>query len=95
MKRPLTILLATLLLACVAPPAPAARAQGRTTPPARRRKTRADDHPKIREAIAALEAAKTELEQTEGDFGGHKAEAVEAVNNALKRLRLALQFDKY
>jgi hypothetical protein len=74
--------------------APAALAQNKPTTPARARRT-AVSHPKMREAIASLEAAKTELEQTSGDFGGHKAEAIEAVNNALKRLRLALQFEKY
>lgn len=56
---------------------------------------RAESHPKIREAIAALEAARSEFEQSSGNFGGHKAEAIEAINNTLKRLRLALQFDKY
>ena len=56
---------------------------------------KAGSHPKMREAIASLEAAKAELERANTDFGGHKAEALEAVNNALKRLRLALQFEKY
>jgi hypothetical protein len=95
MKSLLTSLLgATLLLSsslCV----PVAHAQNKPTQQARTRRTRADNHPKIREAIAALEAAKAELEQATGDFGGHKADAIEAVNNALKRLRLALQFEKY
>jgi hypothetical protein len=52
-------------------------------------------YPKIRAAIAALEAAKTELIAAQGDFGGHKNDAIAAVDNALKRLRLALQFEKY
>ncbi|HKC65209.1 MAG TPA: hypothetical protein VKB86_16325 [Pyrinomonadaceae bacterium] len=75
--------------------APNALAQKRPTPQARTRRTRVDNHPKVREAIAALEAAKAELERAGGDFGGHKAEAIEAINNASKRLRLALQFEKY
>ncbi|HEX8888630.1 MAG TPA: hypothetical protein VF779_05615 [Pyrinomonadaceae bacterium] len=74
---------------------PAALAQGKNYPPAKSGKARTESHPQMRRAIAALEAAKLELEQTSGDFGGHKVEAIEAVNNALKRLRLALQFDKY
>jgi hypothetical protein len=96
MRKVLTSLLAASALLS-APPAlaVAARAQAKSAPPAKSKRARTDNHPKMREAIAALEAAKSELEQASGDFGGHKAEAIEAVNNALKRLRLALQFDKY
>jgi hypothetical protein len=54
-----------------------------------------NSYPKIRSAIAALEAAKSELTAARGDFGGHKSDAIAAVDNALKRLRLALQFEKY
>jgi hypothetical protein len=93
MKRPLTVLLFAVLLAWTPARAAPPRAQARSI--ARARRARAEGHPKIREAIAALEAARAELEEASGDFGGHKAEAIEAVNNALKRLRLALQFDKY
>ena len=93
MKKALTVLLPAALVACAV--AQSSRAQARSAPAPRGRRTRADGHPKIREAIAALEAARAELERSGGDFGGHKADAIEAVNNALKRLRLALQFDKY
>jgi hypothetical protein len=51
-------------------------------------------HPKIRAAIRALQGAKTDLEQAATDFGGHRAEALEAVNNAIKQLQTALQADK-
>jgi hypothetical protein len=96
MRRVLMSLLAASALLSARPAlAVAARAQGKGAPPAKSKRTRTDNHPKIREAIASLEAAKAELEQASGDFGGHKAEAIEAVNNALKRLRLALQFDRY
>jgi hypothetical protein len=96
MRRTLTILLIAPVLAAATqfvsatPPR-----RGHTDASAVQRKPRAESHPKIRQAIAALEAAKAELEQSGGDFGGHKTEAIEAVNNALKRLRLALQFEKY
>jgi hypothetical protein len=95
MRRTLASLSAALILSCASPFVFAAPARAKATPPAGQRRARAENHPKIREAIAALEAAKGELEKSTGDFGGHKAEAIEAVNNALKRLRLALQFDKY
>jgi hypothetical protein len=51
-------------------------------------------HPNIRKAITALEAAKIDLERADRDFGGHRAEALEAVNNAIKQLGIALQYDK-
>jgi hypothetical protein len=95
MRRILTSLLAASLLLNATALANRAPARGKSAAQAKTKRTRADSHPKMREAIAALEAAKSELEQASGDFGGHKAEAIEAVNNALKRLRLALQFDKY
>jgi hypothetical protein len=51
-------------------------------------------HPKIRQAIRALQAAKDDLEDASHDFGGHRVEALEAVNNALKQLQQALEADK-
>lgn len=95
MRMTLTRLLVALAVSCAPLFALAPAAQGKTRAPAGQKRARAESHPKIRAAIAALEAAKTELEQSGGDFGGHKADAIEAVNNALKRLRLALQFEKY
>lgn len=95
MKRFPIRLSGAIILMSVSVFLPATRAQVKSYPHARTRKAGTESHPKIRQAIAALEAAKLEMEQAGGDFGGHKVEAIEAVNNALKRLRLALQFDKY
>lgn len=95
MKTLLTSLLGAMVLLSVSLIVPTAVAQNRQPPTTKAKRTRPDNHPKIREAIAALEAAKAEMQQANGDFGGHKTEAIEAINNALKRLRLALQFEKY
>jgi hypothetical protein len=51
-------------------------------------------HPRIRAAIRELQAAKVELQKAPHDFGGHRAEAVQAVDRAIEQLRLALQYDK-
>jgi hypothetical protein len=51
-------------------------------------------HPRIRAAIKELEAAKVELQKAPHDFGGHRADAVQAVDRAVEQLRLALQYDK-
>lgn len=55
---------------------------------------RAEPHPRIRSAIRELEAAKVELQKAPHDFGGHRVDAVRAVDNAITQLKLALQYDK-
>jgi hypothetical protein len=51
-------------------------------------------HPEIRRAIAALERARDYMQHAAHDFGGHRAEALEDCNRAIRQLQLALQFDK-
>ncbi|HYA91962.1 MAG TPA: hypothetical protein VEK32_10740 [Thermodesulfobacteriota bacterium] len=53
-----------------------------------------EQHPAIRAAIKALEKAKYDLEHAAHDFGGHRAEALEAVNRAIEQLRKALEYDR-
>ena len=53
-----------------------------------------EQHPHMRAALQELREAKRELQTAAHDFGGHRAEAVEAVDNAMKQLQLALQYDK-
>jgi hypothetical protein len=55
---------------------------------------RNEKHPHIRAALHELQEAKNELQHADHDFGGHRAEAVEAVDNAIKQLRQALEYDK-
>ena len=56
--------------------------------------TKVEPHPEIRAAIAAPERAKTHLQHAAHDFGGHRVEAIGAIDRALEQLKLALQFDK-
>jgi hypothetical protein len=51
-------------------------------------------HPKIRQAIRALDAAKADLNAAAHDFGGHRVDALAAIDNAQKQLNLCLQYDK-
>jgi hypothetical protein len=51
-------------------------------------------HPHIRAAIRELREAKKELETADHDFGGHRKEAVEAVDVAIRQLEKALKYDK-
>jgi hypothetical protein len=53
-----------------------------------------EEHPQIREAIAALRNAKGHLEHANHDFGGHRAEALRATEEALHQLQICLKYDK-
>lgn len=53
-----------------------------------------EQHPHIRAALHELREARRELETAAHDFGGHRKEAIEAVDNAIKQLQEALQYDK-
>ena len=54
----------------------------------------AEQHPHIRAALRELRESRRELETAAHDFGGHRKEAIEAVDNAIKQLQEALQYDK-
>jgi len=49
-------------------------------------------YPSIHHAIAALERTKQELETGEHGFGGHRSQAIEHIDGALKELHLALAY---
>jgi len=54
---------------------------------------KAERHPRIRAALAELREARKELVEAKHDFGGHRKEAVEAVDNAIVQLEKALKYD--
>jgi hypothetical protein len=49
-------------------------------------------HPRIAAAISALRDAREYLVAAPHDFGGHKAEAIRASDNAIRQLELALRY---
>jgi hypothetical protein len=49
-------------------------------------------HPRIAAAIAALKDARAYMQAAPHDFGGHKAEAIRASDEAIRQLNLALAF---
>lgn len=53
-----------------------------------------EHHPEIRRAIAALEKAKTYMQNAAHDFGGHREEALKQGDAAITQLREALKYDK-
>lgn len=64
------------------------------TPAPQAKKAAAEQHPHILAAIQELKDAKHELQTAAHDFGGHRVDAIAAVDNAVKQLQLALQYDK-
>jgi ABC-type proline/glycine betaine transport system permease subunit len=53
-----------------------------------------EPHPYIRKAMHALKRAAEELREAAHDFGGHRKEALEAVEVAHRQLRLCLEHDR-
>ena len=53
-----------------------------------------EPHPHIHGAVVELEAARQELKTAAHDFGGHRVEAMKAIDAALRQLRLAEKYDK-
>jgi hypothetical protein len=54
----------------------------------------AEKHPEIHEALESLRKAKEHMEHAAHDFGGHRVEAIEATNRAIKQLEICLKYDK-
>jgi hypothetical protein len=54
----------------------------------------AEPHPEIREALGALRNARHHLQEAAHDFGGHKAEALRATDEAIRQLEICLKYDK-
>lgn len=68
---------------------------GATMPaPVKQRGERRERHPQIHKALRKLRAAKQDLEKAASDYGGHKAAAIQAINQAIGDLEAALHSDK-
>jgi hypothetical protein len=51
-------------------------------------------HPEIRQALNALHQAKDHLEHAAHDFGGHRADALRATDEAIHQLQICMEYDK-
>jgi hypothetical protein len=49
-------------------------------------------HPKIREAIRAVRAARDDLAHSAQDFGGHRDEAIRDCDRAVEQLETCLRY---
>jgi len=52
----------------------------------------AGKHPQIEQALAALQNAKEHLEHAAHDFGGHRTDAIKAIDEADRQLRICMQY---
>ena len=76
-----------------APPAPAAHISAPATTPATATPA-PEPHPEIHDAMAALRRAKEHLQHAAHDFGGHREDAIHAIEEAQHQLEICLQYDK-
>ena len=49
-------------------------------------------HPQIERALGALSEAREHLNRAAHDFGGHRVDAIRAIDEAERQLRLCLQY---
>jgi hypothetical protein len=51
-----------------------------------------DFHPRLHRAIEALRDARAYMAEAPHDFGGHKAEAIRATDEAIRQLEIASRY---
>jgi hypothetical protein len=52
------------------------------------------DHPEIRKALESLRSARVHIYEARHDYGGHKAEALEKIDQAIHQLEICMQYDR-
>lgn len=99
LKKVASSMPALALVLSMAMPAAAANAKPAPNPapsakPAAAAPVPPEKHPQIREAMAALRNSKEHLEHAAHDFGGHRVEAIHAIDEAIHQLEICMQYDK-
>lgn len=51
------------------------------------------EHPRLARALVSLHEAKDYVEKAPNEFGGHKASAIKAAEDAIKEIKEAMKFD--
>ncbi len=54
----------------------------------------APPHPEIRAAINSLQRAKVHLQEAKHDFGGHRVDAIKAIDGAIEQLQICMKYDR-
>lgn len=50
-------------------------------------------HPQIQAALESLRSAKEHLEHAAHDFGGHRVDAIHAIDEAMHQLEVCMRYD--
>ena len=82
------ILVLALTFPVATPATPAAHPAAKAATPA------PPDHPEIRDALDSLRRAKEHLQHARHDFGGHRVDAIHAIDGAMRQLEICMQYDK-
>ena len=89
-----SLAIVTLILALAMPASVPAAPAPKNPQPAPAAAPAAEPHPEIREAIASLRNARMHLEHAAHDFGGHRADALRATDEAIHQLQECLKYDR-
>jgi len=87
-------LVLVLAFPAVAPAAPAPHAKPVPAAPGNAAAAAAEKHHHIHDAIDALRSARSDLMQASHDFGGHREEAIRAIDASIHQLEVCLQYDR-
>jgi hypothetical protein len=85
---------AALVVAALGTAVPSAAALACTTASACAATRAEEPHPELRAALRALERARAHLQRAAHDFGGHRVEAIAAIDRAMEQLNLAIKYDR-
>jgi len=93
------VILAALVMAVAfsasAPAAPStANAAAVPAPAPEPAKAPPADHPEIHDALNSLRHAREHLEHAAHDYGGHRADALRATDEAIHQLEICLKYDR-
>lgn len=72
---------------------PGARERGPRSEWAEKLKDEMRDHPRMARSLVSLHEVKDYMDKAPGDFGGHKASAIKAIDEAIKEITEAMKFD--
>jgi len=54
-----------------------------------------EEHHEIHDALDSLRNARKHIEEAKHDFGGHRQEALNATDAAIRELEICLKYDRY
>lgn len=96
MKRCLvsTAAIATLTLALTFPVAVPAEPRPPQPKPAAAPAAKPEPQSEIRNALESLRVAREHLNHAAHDFGGHRAEAIRSIDEAIRQLRICMEYDR-